>query len=138
MFGTEKGLNSHIKKTHFGRDVPDDETLLTYERVECEELPGKRALLKIYMDKMMLRDLQKQAATLGYPFDVFIFKILNAALSPVPGEMEKILATLAKELGVDILSPMTNTVYKGGTGEPIKLPGRPLVEGEKHEQPYIA
>jgi anaerobic ribonucleoside-triphosphate reductase len=134
VFTTEKGLNSHISRRHFNKDVPSDETLFTYERVEIEEGPGKRAVLKIYMDKAMLRDLMHRAAEFGYPFDVFIFKLLNIALAPTADEMEKIIAMLAKETGQDIFSPITHILYKGGTGQPVKLPKGPPAE----VGPYIS
>jgi hypothetical protein len=137
-FTTEKGLNSHIRRRHFDRDVPYDETLFTYEGVEVEEGPGKRAVLKIRMDKAMLRELVDKANKLGYPLDVFVFKLLDIALSPTVEEMERVVAELAKVSGQDILSPYTSTIYKGGTGEPIKLPGRPSMEGRPQEQPYIS
>jgi hypothetical protein len=134
VFTTEKGLNSHITRRHYGRDVPHDETLFTYERVETEEGPGKRAVLKIHMDKDMLRDLVHRAAEFGYPFDVFIFKLLNIALAPTADEMEKIVAALARETGQDIFSPITHTLYKGGTGQPVKIPREPPAE----VGPYIS
>jgi hypothetical protein len=133
-FTTEKGLNSHIKRRHYDRDVPYDETLFTYERVETEEGPGKRAVLKIYMDKAMLRDLVRRATEFGYTLDVFIFKLLNIALEPTVDEMEKIVAALARETGQDIFSPFTHTLYKGGTGQPVKIPREPPAEA----RPYIS
>jgi len=134
VFGTEKGLNSHITKRHLDRDVPLDEALFTYNRVEVEEGPGKRAVLKIHMDKAMLKELVGKAAEFGYPFDVFIFKLLNIALAPTLNEMEKIVAELAKTTGHDIFSPITYTLYKGGTGQPVKIPREPPAE----VGPYIS
>jgi hypothetical protein len=99
-----------------------------------EEGPGKRAVLKIHMDKAMLRELVDRANKFGYPLDVFVFKLLDIALSPTVEEMERVVATLAKETGHDILSPYTNTIYKGGTGEPIKIPREPPAE----VRPYIS
>jgi len=121
-FTTEKGLNSHIRRRHYDKDVPYYETLFTYERVEVEEGPGKRAILKIYMDKAMLRELVEKANKFGDPLDVFIFKLLEIALSPTVEEMERVVAELARATGMDIFSPFTDTIYKGGTGEPIKPP----------------
>jgi hypothetical protein len=133
-FTTERGLDSHIRRRHYDRDVPYDETLFTYERVETEEGPGKRAVLKIYMDRAMLRDLVRRAAEFGYPLDIFIFKLLNIALAPTADEMEKIVAALARETGQDIFSPITHTLYKGGTGQPVKIPREPPAE----VGPYIS
>jgi hypothetical protein len=133
-FTTEKGLNSHIRKKHYDRDVPYYETLFTHDRVEIEEGPGKRAVLRIHMDKAMLRELVEKANKFGDPLDVFIFKLLEIALSPTVEEMERVVAELAKATGRDIFSPFTDTIYKGGTGEPIKPPRMPPAE----VGPYIA
>jgi hypothetical protein len=127
-FTTEKGLNSHIKRKHYDRDVPYYETLFTYERVEVEEGPGRRAVLKIHMDKAMLRELVEKANKFGDPLDVFIFKLLEIALSPTVEEMERVVAELARATGMDIFSPFTDTIYKGGTGEPVKAPRGPPAE----------
>jgi hypothetical protein len=121
-FGTEKGLNSHITKSHLGKDVPLTETLYTYNRVEVEEGPGKRVVLKIHTDKAMLRELLNKATKFGYPLDIFIFKVLYMATAPTLDEMEQFAAEMARTTGHHYFSPITGTLYEGGTGRPIKMP----------------